>query len=285
MERNSYLDKRARPGIPFNSTLSITKNDKGVYLLKLTQDWTAIEEPTFKTEVLGIDLGLKTLLASSQGDLLGDGFLNRLYQMDAIYQKLLKKLQKAGRLPSEDAEFRNLVQHIRSELKSFIRHHVKQLIALRRPALVRIENLNFFQPSDRPLSKRMHRLLRNFGQAEFEKTIAELSFEFGFQVEKVASAYTSQTCKSCGFCLPANRNQQKFRCLACGHSGHADVNAACNIARRSCDERASTHSQRNNIWTAVLKAWLAKSLSRAQTTNPGVRSSIVGDTLAGLRAL
>ncbi|MFL6217217.1 MAG: zinc ribbon domain-containing protein, partial [Actinomycetes bacterium] len=43
-------------------------------------------------------------------------------------------------------------------------------------------------------------------------------------------AYTSQRCSACGHVAPENRESQAFRCVACGHQGHADVNAALNIA-------------------------------------------------------
>jgi transposase len=51
------------------------------------------------------------------------------------------------------------------------------------------------------------------------------------RVEKVDPAYTSQTCNPCGHRDPKNRESQAvFRCRACGHTDHADVNAARNIA-------------------------------------------------------
>ncbi|GLY85486.1 transposase [Actinoallomurus iriomotensis] len=51
------------------------------------------------------------------------------------------------------------------------------------------------------------------------------------RVEKIHPAYTSQTCHACGHCAADNRESQAvFRCRACGHTDHADVNAAKNIA-------------------------------------------------------
>jgi len=49
--------------------------------------------------------------------------------------------------------------------------------------------------------------------------------------ERVNPAFTSQTCSVCEHRAPENReNQAVFRCVACGRSAHADVNAAVNIA-------------------------------------------------------
>ncbi|MEV5705867.1 RNA-guided endonuclease TnpB family protein [Actinoallomurus sp. NPDC052274] len=50
------------------------------------------------------------------------------------------------------------------------------------------------------------------------------------RVEKVDPAYTSQICHACGHCAAESRESQAvFRCRACGHADHADVNAAKNI--------------------------------------------------------
>ena len=44
---------------------------------------------------------------------------------------------------------------------------------------------------------------------------------------------TSRTCHACGHVDAASRRSQAvFHCVACGHAGHADANAARNIRRR-----------------------------------------------------
>ena len=51
------------------------------------------------------------------------------------------------------------------------------------------------------------------------------------RVEKVKPHYTSQRCSACGRVDRDSRESQAvFRCTACGFAGHADVNAAINIA-------------------------------------------------------
>jgi transposase len=51
------------------------------------------------------------------------------------------------------------------------------------------------------------------------------------RVEKISPVFTSQRCSVCGRVDRKSRESQAvFRCTACGYAGHADVNAARNIA-------------------------------------------------------
>ena len=60
----------------------------------------------------------------------------------------------------------------------------------------------------------------------------------GARYWEVRAAYTSTTCPECGAVDKASRPERdKFKCTACGHEGHADVNAARNIARKGRETR------------------------------------------------
>jgi len=51
------------------------------------------------------------------------------------------------------------------------------------------------------------------------------------RVEQVNAAYTSQRCHACGYTAAESRESQaRFVCRSCGHTAHADLNAARNIA-------------------------------------------------------
>ena len=56
--------------------------------------------------------------------------------------------------------------------------------------------------------------------------------------------HTSQTCANCGHVDGGNRHGTVFRCLACGHTDHADVNAAVNILRAGLAQRHAREANR-----------------------------------------
>jgi putative transposase len=76
----------------------------------------------------------------------------------------------------------------------------------------------------------LNRMLLEQGHAE---TVRQLTYKAGWlggEVRLVNPAYTSQTCPQCGHVSAGNRPfRAVFRCVKCGHCGHADVVAAQNI--------------------------------------------------------
>ncbi|WP_329240365.1 transposase [Actinoallomurus sp. NBC_01490] len=74
-------------------------------------------------------------------------------------------------------------------------------------------------------------LNRSIHAAGWGHLASRLEHKAAGRIDKIRPAYTSQTCHACGHCAAENRESQAvFRCRACGHVDHADVNAAKNIA-------------------------------------------------------
>ena len=244
-----------------------------------------------RTDVLAIDLGLKNLIATSEGDLQGVGFLDKLKHYDKQLLKLQRGLQTAGvtRL-SEAKRYRVLVRRIQGYLKTTIQTAVKRVLDVRRPKTVVIEDLLFAgQPGG--LSRRMNRLLRRFGQRYFTQTLEERQAELGFTLEYVDPAYTSQTCSSCGFVHRGNRLGDLFKCLSCGRHAHADVNAAQNQRERFSTAAATKDTGKYvtgaTWWARALDSWCGKSVRTIGEASPGSSRQYraVGGAKAGLHAL
>jgi hypothetical protein len=202
--------------------------------------------------VLAIDLGLNNLLATSDGDLEGIGYLKKLRQYDYELQRIMKGLQKAGiKRYGACRRYRHIVQKIRGYIATLVNTAMKRLMARRQPKVVIVEALSFRGSN---LSRRMNRLLHFFGQGAFNKALTKYEEELGIIVEKVPAAYTSQACHSCSFASPKNRNGNVFQCKVCGKKAHADVNAAKNLVKRfhQCHVKPALTRVPHTQWWLVL---------------------------------
>ena len=88
----------------------------------------------------------------------------------------------------------------------------------------------------------LNRSIHDAGWAQLIAFITYKAAEAGRQVIAVDPRNTSQRCASCGHIARENRDKAKFRCLACGHTDHADINAAINILRLGLSRRLTARS-------------------------------------------
>ena len=76
----------------------------------------------------------------------------------------------------------------------------------------------------------LNRVILNAGWGRFNRYCG---YKFG-KVILVDPKYTSQRCSECGHVDKDNRKtQSKFKCMACGHTDHADINASANVLQAS----------------------------------------------------
>lgn len=78
----------------------------------------------------------------------------------------------------------------------------------------------------------LNRELADASFGKFRELLTYKAERAGGKVVAVDPRHTSQTCAACGVINAAGRKQQRFDCVSCGHSDHADVNAALNILAR-----------------------------------------------------
>jgi len=202
--------------------------------------------------VLALDFGLSTLFATSEGQLLGQGWLKRLKRYDALISMIAASQQRAGHKPRDSRRYRALVGDVRGFLRTEVGRVLNRLVEQGKPRELVLERLDFCH-SD--LSPRLNAILRNCGRSIIQDKLRDLEERFGITSTEVNAAYTSQTCPCCGYVDKRNRRDQKtFVCLWCGHRMHADLNAAANIEARRA---------RPNGWRFQGKAAVLAELVRA----------------------
>ena len=86
------------------------------------------------------------------------------------------------------------------------------------------------------LRKPQRATLHSWAFAQLGGFLAYKAKQAGVAFVQVDPAYTSQTCSACGWVDKRNRRcQAVFDCGRCGFVGHADHNAAINIASRGVE--------------------------------------------------
>ncbi|MDN5337916.1 MAG: putative transposase [Thermotogaceae bacterium] len=197
----------------------------------LVKDIQVREEYKPMVESIAIDIGLNPLIATDKGDLIGRQFFDVLKKYDEKITKRMTNLQRNGINPNQDKKYRELVKKLRAFLKNEINRFINRLVNLYKPAKIIVERVDFRSPN---LSRRLNRIIQNFGKGVFKQKLNTLKEEYGIQIIEVNPAYTSQECSSCGYVYKNNRKDTNtFECKACGKKINAQVNGARNILRRA----------------------------------------------------
>jgi IS605 OrfB family transposase len=208
----------------------------GTFFLAVTVDAPEPEpgEPQ-PTDYLGIDLGVITLAATSDGELLNHSTGPKhahINQVRARYSRFRRTLQQKGTKSAK-----RLLKQRSGRERRFVKdvnHCLSKAIVSTAQGTGRgiaLENLTHIRFRI-TVGKRHRRVLHSWAFRQLRAFIAYKAALASVRVASVDPAYTSQTCSQCGHCARAHRRTQAhFLCVRCGFSTHADLNAAENIRR------------------------------------------------------
>jgi putative transposase len=182
---------------------------------------------------VGVDLGIVNIATSSDGQRVAGARLNRYRNRQLNLRKRLqaKKTSSARRL---------LKKRRRKEARfaADINHQVSKSIvaeAQRTGRGIAVEHLTGIRPRVR-LRKPQRAAVHSWAFAQLGTFLGYKAQAAGVAFVEVDPAYTSQTCHGCGWVDQRNRrSQSEFDCGRCGFVGHADHNAAINIATRGVE--------------------------------------------------
>ncbi len=207
---------------------------------------------------VGIDRGVANTLALSTGELLSLPDLSTIDRQHKRAQRVLARRKKGSK-----RRLRQLRRCARlSAKRARIRrdwHHKTSTTIARRFGHVALEDLNVQGMTAKGRGKRgLNRVILNQGWGAFEVLLAYKLEERGGTLDKVPAAYTSLTCSECGTVDKQSRESQSvFACQSCGHTMHADTNAAINIRRRSTALQRAEASGYGAVETRTTHAALA----------------------------
>ncbi len=225
-----------------------------------------------KIEKIALDLGLSNLFATNLGDLFGRRFIDYLLKVDKKITTLQARLQKNRVKASQSKRYRRLIKKTRAYLKNEINRILNKIIKLYAPKEIILEKLNFQSPK---LSKRLNRILQNFGKSFIKQKLESLKEEFGIKITEINPAYSSQTCSKCGYVDKNNRkNQATFICGFCNSKQNSDVNSAKNILLRSSQKIKSIYISKRKILDELLKQFIERLKNKKQVCScPAILSN------------
>jgi putative transposase len=191
-------------------------------------------------KIVGIDLGMVTLLASSSGNQYGQSLYNKLKHYDEIITRVTKCRQKNG-LKNNSDKIDRLYSKVRNLIKNEVGRVLNRFLEKERPDIVVMEDLMGLTQDtkeNKRLSKKMRRLLNNCGVSKIPQRMDTKQKKKGFRLEKKNPACTSIECPKCHSIEKKSRKDQShFECAVCGYKGNADYVGSVNIRdRRSIPE-------------------------------------------------
>lgn len=190
--------------------------------------------------VVGVDRGVVVSAALSTGELLTTP---RLRPAERRRLRLLeRRLARTKRGSNRRARVIAAIARLRAREADRRRNWIEEISTdiARRFDVIRVEDVHIqaMTKSARGTPKRPGQNVRQKAALNrgilaqgWGMLITRLEDKAPGRVDRINAAFTSQRCHACGHVAPENRKSQaSFGCVSCGHSDHADVNAARNIA-------------------------------------------------------
>nr|DAX48567.1 MAG TPA: endonuclease [Caudoviricetes sp.] len=211
--------------------VTISKTPTGKYFVSvLTEE--EYETPLEKTnKSVGVDLGLKNLLVTSEGETFENNRYTKRYERKlALAQRHLSRKKKGSRwFENQRLKVARIYEKIANCRADYL--HKCSVSLVRRYDVICIEDLNVKG------MVRNHQLAKSISDASWGTFIALLAYKAEWNDKKVVKIDrfypSSQTCSSCGYVNGQTKDLsvREWKCPACHTRHDRDVNAAINILR------------------------------------------------------
>jgi len=177
-------------------------------------------------QMIGIDVGLKSLAALSTGELIDNPrpLQANLAKLRRLQRHAARQVRGSSRQRKTYAQIAALHELIANQRCDFLHKTANSIV--KQFDLIAIENLTLgFMNRNKHLSRASH----DTGFGLFRQYLEYKAEEAGVQVIAVNPFNTSQACSRCGSIVPKGLSVRTHYCQHCGLILDRDVNAARNI--------------------------------------------------------
>jgi len=189
-------------------------------------DTLVLEEPL---KVLGVDLGINNLAVSSDNKFY---LRHDLRNISNRYQALRDRLQSKGTQSAKRhlKKLSGCENRFHKDVNHCISKRIVQSAKLQGYDTIAIENLTHIRENSK-LGRATRARLNSWPFCQLQEFLTYKALAAGIRVEVVSAKYTSQGCSRCGHVYKPQRKGNEFKCVNCGYSNHADLNASYNISK------------------------------------------------------
>lgn len=235
-------------------TCTVRRSGGNWYLSILIEVPGSIPEMTpldKRKSVVGIDVGINVLVALSDGSFVENKRFTtnkRTSRRLAMRQRNVSRKLRGSRNRMRAAQKLASQQHKLAQRSDGYNWQVANTIVKKSDTVVR-EDLRIKNMVKRAQPKHdgfggykrnggsrktgLNRVILDAGWGDIFRKIAWLAMKAGKPVVAVPPKHSSQECPKCGHIDSANREGEKFLCVVCQHTEHADTKASRTIAMRA----------------------------------------------------
>ena len=176
---------------------------------------------------IGIDLGINTFVALSDGELVDNPRIVReaRISVERAQRRASKRRKGSNRRKKAVRLLAGFHQHVQNIRRQFHIDTAKKLVA--KYGYIYTEDLNVKGLAGGMLAKSVH----DVGWSSFLGWLACKAEEAGRKIIAVNPFKTSQVCSECGDDVPKDLSVRVHDCPGCGYVADRDVNAARNVLR------------------------------------------------------
>ena len=211
-----------------NATIEKETTNK-YYVSVIVEEIEVVKEKVNPTSIVGIDLGIKDLVVTSDGD----KYYNpkEIEKREKRLKRLQRKLSRQVKGSKNYYKTKEKIARVHSKIKNSRKHNLISIVnkLVKEHDIIISEKLKVKEMSSN------HNLAKSILDASFHKICELLKWKTRIQGKyyyQVDSYYpSSKTCSHCGrkTKLTNNLSIRKWECKECGNENDRDINASINI--------------------------------------------------------